>query len=202
MTRLFLIRHGEVTTKKIYYGHLDVPLSPEGVRQLQAAADALTEVKLAAIYTSDLCRAAEGARLIAAPHQLEVQSNAAFREMNLGMLEGLSWNEVRQQHPELAQKRYRDMLSFRFPGGGENLQDVAERVEPALQSLLTQHPEATIALVAHNSVNRIILGQALGLPLSRVFGFGQSFGCVNRILYAEECCVELLNWTPGTETAS
>jgi broad specificity phosphatase PhoE len=197
MTRLYLVRHGAVEARKAFYGHLDVPLSTEGNDQMRRAADALANVVPAAVYASDLQRAVVGAQLIAERHGLTPRIEPAFREMHLGVVEGLSWIEVRERHPELSARRYRDMHSYRFPGG-ENLQDVAARALPALQRILAEHAGQTAVLVAHNSVNRIILGMALGLEPHRIFDFEQDFGCIN---WAEvddgRWRVGLINWTPG-----
>jgi broad specificity phosphatase PhoE len=87
------------------------------------------------------------------------------------------------------------MWEYRFPGGGENLQDVKDRVQPALDRLLEDHEDQWIILVAHNSVNRVILGRALGLSLSKVFDFQQDFGCINVIEYKRRPRVMAINWT-------
>lgn len=198
MTRLYVVRHGAVVQGQAFYGQLDVPLSDEGRRQMARAAEALAGLRLAAVHCSDLGRALESARIVAGPHQLEPIPDPAFREMHLGILEGLPFAEAKQLHPDLAGKRYQDMWSFRFPGGGENLQDIAARARPALARIVEAHPDENVVLVAHNSVNRILLGDALGLPLDRVFAFAQDFGCINRIdLAPERTRVALLNWRPG-----
>lgn len=197
MTRLYIIRHGEVESGGLYYGHRDVPLSERGRRQLERVAAALAELELAAVYSSDLARAVDSARPIAASHGLEPGLDPAFREMHLGVLEGLAHAEVGRRHPELAGKRYEDMWDYAFPGGGESMLDIAARAGPALERLLSRHADQSVALVAHNSVNRVLLGRALGLHPRQVFGFSQDFGCVNRVRYREAGPrVELLNWTP------
>lgn len=199
MTQLYLIRHGAVEAQGRFYGHLDLPLSETGVNELKRVADVLSHQQLAAVHSSDLERARHSARLLARPHELEPRADSAFREMNLGVLEGLSHAEAREQHPVLATKRYSDMATFRFPGG-ENLGDIAARARPAVAALLERHAGQIIALVAHNSVNRVILGDALGLSLDRVFDFAQDFGCINLIDYTKRPKVRLLNWTPDSLT--
>ena len=103
---------------------------------------------------------------------------------------------------QLADNKYSDMHAYRFPGGGENLADVQARAWPALERFLRANAGGTVALVAHNSVNRIILGRALGLELRDVFDFAQDFCCVNKIAYSEDedgrltSSVLLMNWTP------
>lgn len=201
MTRLYLVRHGDVDAVDLFYGHLDLSLSPRGVTQLQTAARTLAEVNIDAVYCSDLQRAVQSARLIAEPHGLSPVERPAFREMKMGDLEGTRRSDLLKLHPELKGIHYSDMYSYRFPGGGENLQDVAARVQPELESMLWDHTGHTIVLVAHNSVNRVILGHALGLSLERVFDFKQQFGCINCIDYGERIRVGVLNWTPDAPTS-
>jgi broad specificity phosphatase PhoE len=197
--RLYLVRHGAVDGGRRFYGHLDLPLSAEGRRQIERAAAFLRRIELTAIHCSDLDRARESARIIGAGYGLAPLPDPAFREMHLGVLEGLPFTELKERHPQLSDKRYEDMWSFRFPGGGENLEDIAHRARPALRAILGAHPdpETNVVLVAHNSVNRIVIGDALGLPLSQVFNFSQDFGCINRIDYdGEKHRVSLMNHTP------
>jgi len=52
------------------------------------------------------------------------------------------------------------------------LQDVLVRALSALRDVVGRHPNDTVVLVAHDSVNRVILLHALGLPLSRYCGSG------------------------------
>lgn len=202
MTRLYLVRHGEVDQQGIFYGQLDVELSDAGERQARGVAATLADQPLDRVCASDLRRAARGAELIAGHQGLEPQLDPAFREMNLGTLEGLPYDEARRTQPELASRSYRDMWDHRFPAGGENLQDIADRAMPALDQLLQAHPRGMLALVAHNSTNRVIIGLALGLALKDVFDFAQDFGCINCIDYEPwqgrrpRARVTLLNWTP------
>jgi alpha-ribazole phosphatase len=195
---LYLVRHGEVEPRDTFYGQLDVPLSARGTEQARAVAAVLATLPLGAVHCSDLSRALEGATLIAAPHGLAPQPSPAFREMSLGVLEGLARDEGLRRMPDVASRRYRDMWSYRFPEG-ENLADVEVRVWPALQPLLDgAGPDRPLVLVAHNSVNRVILGRVLGLTVDKVFDFDQDFGCLNRVDFHEGGArVKLLNWTPG-----
>lgn len=197
-TTLILVRHGEIASFDHFYGHLDVGLSPAGLAQAEAVASALSEVTLDAVYSSDLQRARAGAELLASPRGLTVRTDAAFREMSLGVLEGRRRDEPHPQHPDTLGKQYADMVDYAFPEG-ETFRDVAARLRPALAQLLAEHAGRAVALVAHNSVNRIIIGDALGMPLESVFNFRQSFGCVNLIEYGPPrgARLLLLNWTPA-----
>jgi len=50
-----------------------------------------------------------------------------------------------------------------------------------LRDVVDGHPSDTLVLVAHDSVNRVILLHALGLPLSRYWRLGQHPCAINEI---------------------
>jgi alpha-ribazole phosphatase len=196
-TCLYLARHGEVQgAGEYYYGHEDVPLSSRGDAQARALARRLAQTELEAVYASDLRRTLEFARIIAAPHGVEVRPLPQLREMSLGILEGLSLRDARERHPELAARPYASMIDFRMPGG-ESLREVAERVRPVVAGLVERHRGQSFLVAGHNSTNRILLADALGVGLEGMFGFGQDFGCLNVIHYGERGArVMLLNERP------
>lgn len=213
---LYLLRHGEPVTVDQFYGHADVALSPRGEEQAAAAARALARVSLAAIYSSDLERASYGARLLAAgaSDRPAPVALAELREMHLGTLERQPIRDARARVPELAGRRYEDMLDFRMPGGGESVLDLAARVLPCVSGLVARHArpngvgQATpaIAIVAHNTVNRVLLACAAGLGVTGYMRFEQAFGAINRVDVRDGWSdadlwsatrIALTNWTPA-----
>jgi broad specificity phosphatase PhoE len=195
--QLDLLRHGEPDLKDGFYGHEDLHLSPLGQEQAAAQARALAGRPLAAIYCSDLRRAGEGAALLAAEDgRPSPVALPALREMHLGVLERVSFSDARVRHPELVARRYEDMLEYRMPGGGESVQDVAARALPCLHGLIERHladcPKGqvvSVAIVAHNTVNRIVLACAAGLGPAGFIRFDQSLGAISR--------VDLRTWDPA-----
>ena len=197
LKRLLLLRHGEVTSRGTYYGHLDLPLSPAGQLQARRAAEALRRETIDAVYSSDLQRAAIGARLIGDDHRICVIERAAFREMNLGVLEGRTLEDVERDNPGLGGRTYAQMIDYAFPGG-ETLRDVASRALAELSRIADQHAGKTVALVAHNSVNRLIITDAQKRSIDQMFAFGQAFGCINVIDYGAqgEAIIRMVDWAP------
>lgn len=200
--RLYLLRHGEPELRDGFYGHTDVELSPRGRAQAAAQARALAGETLCGIYSSDLRRTRDGAALLAeSAGRPPPIACPALREMHLGVLERVGFREAQERHPELAGRRYEDMLSFRMPGGGESVQDLADRVLPCILALIASHlpsehaGPATIALVAHNTVNRVLLACAAGLGPAGYMRFEQRFGAINRIDLAAP-------WSPGDPWAT
>ncbi|MCL6622290.1 MAG: histidine phosphatase family protein [Syntrophobacterales bacterium] len=194
-TRLYLIRHGRVADGHTdrYHGHNDVDLSPEGLRQYERLAAHLQDVPLTAVYSSDLTRTRLGAQMLAAGRDLTPLPCPEFRELCFGVWEGLTLTEIQAYYPQELAARFRDLANFRIPGG-ESLTDVQARVLPKLRELLRRHPGQSLALVAHAGVNRVILCDALNLPLEHLFRLDQAYGCLNIIDYFPDfTLVRLIN---------
>src|SRR5579871_641611 len=96
MLRLYIVRHGETEWNRDgrVQGHTDVPLSGEGIEQARRVAERLSREPISAVWSSDLARALDTARAIAAPHDLEVHSTPLLRETMLGEWEGLTEPEI------------------------------------------------------------------------------------------------------------
>lgn len=195
-TRLFLIRHGQVEghEERRYNGQTNVSLTPHGRRQLEAVAGRLAGVPLDAVWSSDLDRCRYGAEQLAAMRGLGVVYRRALRELHVGEWEGRTWQELKAAYPVEWQARLDDIVHYRVPGG-ESFLDLAHRLRPEMASLLATHPGQNVALVAHGGVNRLILLDALGAPLDRVFCLEQDYACVNVIDYFADggCMVRLVN---------
>jgi len=189
-TRLYLVRHGQVADGHTdrYHGNNDIGLSPNGVRQLEDLAAQLTAVPLAGIYTSDLTRAWTGAEIISRGRNVTPCALPEFREIHFGAWEGLSFTEIAERYPAELEARFRDLTSFRIPGG-ESLMDVRARALPRLNDLIRQHSGQAFIVVAHAGVNRVILSEALGLSLDHLFRLDQSYGGLNIIDYFPDMAV-------------
>jgi len=194
---IFLVRHGAIRDQgaaKCFIGHTDLPLTAEGVRQAETLARKLEHAKLSAIYCSDLQRSIETARTIGRLHAIEPRLTPGFREVGLGEWEGLPVDEVRRLYPAEYEQRGADIVNF-HPPGGESFRDCACRVIPALYEAL-RSTRGDILIVGHAGVNRIILCQALGKSLDKLFEIGQDYGCLNLIRYANFAFeLEILNET-------
>src|SRR5687767_8200309 len=102
ITKLFLIRHGQSAgnAEGRFGGHGPTPLSDLGLRQAKLAAKALSKEGISAIYSSDLDRAVQTAECLAQLLNIPVRTTKAFRERHVGVLEGLTFDESKESHPE------------------------------------------------------------------------------------------------------
>jgi probable phosphoglycerate mutase len=103
---------------------------------------------------------------IAVMHGLSVHVEPRLIEMDIGELEGFSFADLRQRHPELLWTwAGPDGPQTAMPGG-ERLKDVQTRAVEAVQSLREKHSEHAICAVTHNFVILSLLAHALGIDLA------------------------------------
>ena len=133
--RLYLVRHGEAQgSEGRAVGHLDLPLSDLGTRNLEALAASWQGPSPGRLFASDLKRATGSARILAARLGIEPVIDNRLREVSFGAWEGRAWDEVY----ETDRQRY-DAWSERWwdlaPPGGESFADLAVRVHAWFQDL-------------------------------------------------------------------
>jgi broad specificity phosphatase PhoE len=161
---LYLVRHGESTynAEGRIQGQADVPLSELGRRQSEAVAEALRAQPVDAVYSSPLRRALETARLIAAPHNLLVRTDARLAELNVGVFQDRLRSELAETHPtELARWLDGDE-DFAIPGG-ESRRQLAERGCAALRAIAAAGDSSAV-VVTHGGLLSATLRSLLDLP--------------------------------------
>src|SRR5919204_6587487 len=99
--RILLARHGETVSnvEGRWQGQADSPLTERGLAQARELGRALGSDSLAAVYSSDLGRALDTAREVAAPHGLEVTPDPRLRELHVGTWSGRLGSEIRAEFP-------------------------------------------------------------------------------------------------------
>ncbi len=194
--RIHLIRHGEVEGHEVkrYNGQADVAVTPKGNAQLGMLQLRMQKLPVTAVYSSDLGRCLDGAKMLAAGYGLEPIREKKLRELDAGKWERLTWDEIQEKYPGEWKARLKDIVNVPMPGG-ENLLDLARRVRPVIKKIVKQHMGEEIIVVAHGGVNRIILLDAIGAPLKSMFAIEQDYGCLNSIDYYKDgnTVVRLLN---------
>ncbi|MBN1921131.1 MAG: histidine phosphatase family protein [Anaerolineae bacterium] len=175
MTHLVLIRHGQTHTPQDawFRGQVDVPLDEVGLAQAAATAQRVIAAWTPqAIYSSPLMRARQTAELIAEPLGLVVQVHEGLTDINYGVWQGLRMHEVRARWFKTLMVWNSHPHHASIPGG-ETLAMVRTRVLKALQEITAAHPHATVIVVAHAVVNRLIMLRALGWTSERFWELQQ-----------------------------
>ncbi len=202
MARLFLVRHGitDHNSSHKFLGHTDVELSDEGFRQVEKLRDRMVKEKFDVIYSSDLKRARSTAEVISAGHNTEIISCSELREINYGETESLTYGEIKQRYPELAEAISNLSPELSFPGG-ESLQGFITRTLKFLDRLEERSPEQRILIVAHGGPMRTLLCDLLGVGQN----YWRTFRLDNASLsivdtYPQRTILSLLNDTSHLKT--
>lgn len=154
---LYLVRHGESTfnAEGRVQGQVDIPLSPLGMLQSKAAAEALANIAVGQIYSSPLQRARQTAEVIAARHGLPIVFDDRLKELHAGIFQG----KLRRQLPELFPEEYAAWSSgdphYRIPGG-QSRYEVRQRGEAVLREIAARHHGHTV-VVGHGAIFRFAL---------------------------------------------
>jgi broad specificity phosphatase PhoE len=162
-THVIIIRHGqsEGNAAGRFGGHTDTPLSARGRKQAQATAEALASEKFAAIYSSDLPRAIETASPLAKLTGTPLITTDAFRERSVGVMEGLTFEEAAEQHPE----QYQALLHRDFEHvleGGESYRQTLDRAAGKLDEVIEKHKGGRIAVFTHTGAICILILHLMG----------------------------------------
>lgn len=151
----WLVRHGETTysaTKRVA-GWSDPPLTDNGRRQAEALRAVIDGSEFTGVWSSDLQRAVESARLAWG----EATPDARLRECNFGSLEGCSYHEADSTYGEV----FREFKDFQAPDGETHAEfrsrilQFVDELEPG-RHLLFVHGGVIRALTQDLGIDRFV----------------------------------------------
>jgi broad specificity phosphatase PhoE/predicted kinase len=180
---IWLTRHGESTANMAGVVGTDMPLTSRGAGYAKKLAafmgnqDPGPEI----IWTSTLQRTIQTAAPLERPtHALKV-----LDEIDAGICDGLTYEQIAEQMPGEFARRAADKLTYRYPRG-ESYEDVIARLDPFILELERQRDP--VLIVAHNAVIRVLHGYLSGIeradvphmdiPLHTLIGLvPKAYGC-------------------------
>jgi uncharacterized phosphatase len=159
MKRLYFIRHGESegNVKRIFTGHLDLPLTKEGCRQAKLAAQDAKDLKIDLIVTSPLARASKTAEIVAGEINYPIEKivvSDLFKERSYGDLHGQPYESV-------------DHVDFDVIPEVETSAQLRARAKKGYESLKKMEAD-TILLCAHGTIGRAIRSQIQNDPNAEI----------------------------------
>lgn len=189
MTKIFLIRHGETDWNRQdrWLGQTDTPLNNQGLAQAHRTAERLAAEPITAIYSSDLIRAAQTAKIIANRFGRTVSLLKELRELDFGEWEGKSAEEIGQLFPQEYALSQTPSWEFR-PRGGESRRELYARVTSKVEEILAQHVNETIAIVTHGGPCRMLIEYILSS-----YREDPSYICTFRAFEFDNCGVTVLS---------
>jgi broad specificity phosphatase PhoE len=202
MTKIILTRHGHVEGIKPerFRGRQPLQLTPRGTAQAGALAQRIAaRWRPSQIYTSPMGRCIATAAAIARDTGVAAKTCDDLNDIDYGAWQFITFPDAKAQNPALFAAWFATPQLVRFPNG-ESLQDLAARTANALRMVLARHPDETVVLVGHDSVNRALLLQVLEQPLSRYWRLAQEPCCINEFeVSGAGVCVRSINETQHLE---
>jgi broad specificity phosphatase PhoE len=150
VTTILLVRHGETdwNVERRVQGHTDQPLNETGRVQARALADDLAGEEIDVVYSSDLIRAHETARIVAERRGLDVTAIPELRERDFGTWEGLTDDDIFTRFPDARHRAW---------GDAETKEQMAARVLEALRRISAAHGNGRVLVVTHGGPLRAVL---------------------------------------------
>jgi broad specificity phosphatase PhoE len=206
--QIFLLRHGKPkfpSDKPYIYGHTDYPLSEVGADQARRIGEALSEVRMDRIISSDLSRAIETAEIVASMQKHPapaVVRDPGIREINMGEWDGLTKEEIKEGYVDIFRERGENIENVSAPGG-ETFVQLRKRGLDALARIIADSDGmGRVLLVAHGAIMWSIIAGLFDIPLGDLFRFGLDHCAVHLIEHSRrpvqwgQYRLVRYNWSP------
>ncbi|MEJ2738938.1 MAG: histidine phosphatase family protein [Dehalococcoidia bacterium] len=180
MIQVVIIRHGRTEWNRIerFRGRADIDLDEVGKKQAEATAKRVAESGISAIYASPLRRTMTTARIISEHLSLAVQPLPGIMDIDYGKWQGLTPEEAAARDASLYKLWREHPHMVTFPDG-ESLEDVRNRASEAIENVLEQADNKTIAVVSHKVVCQLLILHFIALSNSHFWQIGQDVAAVN-----------------------
>ena len=196
-----LLRHGDtkLTPERRFsgVGRGDPGLSETGRDQARrAAASALLQGNtFTEVLSSPMTRCQETAQIVAAALGVSVSVDPELREMDFGLWEGMTFDEVQDRYPEDL-RRWTQSASASPTGSSETFAALLDRMGTVAERFASRYAGASVIAVTHVTPVKALVARALGAPPAALFRMELSSACFSRISYTGgEASVRLLNDT-------
>jgi broad specificity phosphatase PhoE len=159
----YITRHGETVwnRQQRMQGHLDSPLTENGIAQAKQTAQKLKEIVFDHAFSSDLLRAKRTAEIIAADHDLVVKTSKLIRESTLGPFEGKKLTFFRKALQKSLDYREslssEERMSYSIHPGVETYEETALRMMTFLREVAVAYPRKNVLVVSHAAIIRASL---------------------------------------------
>lgn len=162
---LTLARHGETQENidNIIQGQLPGSLTDNGVRQAVELGELLKDEHFDAIISSDLSRCTDTAEYVRLHHPgVYFAFSEELRERGFGDYEGRKGKDVDWG-------LYGESFYTAKPGGGESVQDLANRVRRYINKLLSARKDQKVLLITHGGPMMVVKSAIESVSLEEVY---------------------------------
>ncbi|KAM6977419.1 6-phosphofructo-2-kinase/fructose-2,6-bisphosphatase 1 isoform 1-T1 [Aplochiton taeniatus] len=148
---IYLSRHGESELNLVGRIGGDTGLSARGAEYAAALAKFIKgqKIKDLKVWTSHMKRTIQTAEALG----VQYEQWKALNEIDAGVCEELTYEEIQEKHPEEFALRDQDKYRYRYPKG-ESYEDMVHRLEPVIMELERQE---NVLVICHQAVMRCLL---------------------------------------------
>lgn len=161
--RLIITRHGQTTdnSKKIIQGSLPGQLSEHGKKQATILGRRLSKYRIDIIFSSDLKRSSDTAKIIKKSVDSDLVYTKSLREIHMGDYEGKSrpWNNYEEMGGFISKNKM----------NGESVEDLYKRAKEFIEFLIQNYPKKTVLLVGHTAINQALISAIGNQGLKGIF---------------------------------
>ncbi len=183
MKEFILIRHGETdyNSQMKFMGMTDAPLNIKGKKEALLLKEKLKDDGINRIISSPLQRCTETASLIFPDSEIIMEKS--FVEMNFGIFECLTYDEINEKYPEKMESWNLDRMNYKIPEG-ESIAEMSERVLKCFDKILNNYDGRTV-IVTHSGTIRIILAHYLINSIHETWRFSVDHCRVTRLNFSD-----------------
>jgi len=180
LIQVLIIRHGRTEWNRIerFRGRADIDLDELGKKQAEATAGRIAEWNISAIYGSPLRRTMTTAHILADRLHLIAQALPGIADIDFGEWQGLTPGEAEERDSKLYSRWLKEPHTVIFPGG-ESLAQVRARAASAVDEIIKDSEDKTIAFVSHKVICKLLILHFIALDNSHFWQIGQDVSAVN-----------------------
>lgn len=200
---MWLVRHGESLANvaaaraeaagddviDVEYRDADVPLSPLGAAQSRSLGQELADRGIddvpVALWVSPYLRAQQTIEIALEAGRLaepEKRVDERLRDRELGVLDLLTLQGVRNRHPDEERRRQWLGKYYHRPAGGESWADVMLRLRSALSDIERIEGTERLVIAAHDAVVMLVVAVCLDLDEPTLMEFARTHAVANASL--------------------
>lgn len=165
MLQVYLVRHGETlwNAARRIQGQSDSALTEKGELQARQVGERVKDLGITHVIASDLGRTRRTAEIIAEACGCEVIPEPRLRELNMGVLEQRELDSLTPEEESWRKSLVDGTVDGRIPEG-ESMEEVAERMQQALNACRELPAGSRPLLVSHGMALSVLMSTILGLP--------------------------------------
>ena len=159
-TEVIFIRHGETdfNKAKLYFGHSDPDLNATGMEQLRNTRILLEKREKTPdiVFSSDLKRCSQSMEILGIDKRVEKILTEELREVNFGIFEGKTYEEIKNEYPDKVEKMRNDWRNFKVDKG-ESINEMMLRTAKKMDEIIKIETKNGM-----NAVSSRVIAEELG----------------------------------------